>query len=79
MKKKKTKGKLQRMLLILGQMRTHLWSQDWGKKHGKKGKQAKNMLAIRVLMLNECLLAGNFLVLFGIIIITYFPTLFQKA
>lgn len=43
---------------------------------GKKEK-AKNMLAIRVLMLNECLLVWH-LVLFGIIIITYFPALFQR-
>lgn len=45
----------------------------------KNRKQAKNMLATTVLILNECLLAGKFLVLFGIIIITYFSTLFQKA
>ena len=42
----------------------------------KNRKQAKNMLATTVLILNECLLAGKFLVLFGIIIITYFSTLF---
>ena len=45
----------------------------------KNKKQAKNMLAIRVLTLNECLLARKFLVLFGVIIITYFSTFFQKA
>ena len=45
----------------------------------KNRKQAKNMLATTVLILNECLLAGKFLVLFQIIIITYFSTLFQEA
>ena len=51
-----------------------------GEKTWKKNrKQAKNMLAIRVLMANECLLAVKFLVLFGIIIITCFSTFFQKA
>lgn len=50
-----------------------------GKNMEKNRKQAKNMLATTVLILNECLLAGKFLILFGIIIITYFSTLFQKA
>ena len=78
LKKKKTKGKLQRSLLILGEMRTNpSMEPGLGEKNMEKNrKQAKNMLATTVLILNECLLAGKFLVLFGIIIITYFSTLF---